>query len=208
MQSIFEPAFLIWVAQFLYFICFIPQIWTNYALKSGKGLNDLFLLAYLNMMMALLFYAYCLQLPPAYRVMYPLQTFAVVILIFQRLYYDKFEEARYYWFSYAINLLVPVVLIRYAMSDYIATGNISGWIFFMLSIVNQLPLVIKIASTKSVQGISFAFLLITGIAGIIEFYVALNLGLPIQTIIGSGRVIVFFIIFCIQFLLYQGNQQR
>lgn len=203
-----NPKILIWVAQFLYFVCFIPQIWTNYKLKSGKGLNDLFLLAYLNTMLTLLFYSFCLGLPPAYKLMYPLQTIATIILTLQRLYYDNFSEAKYYWLLYGLNLTLPLLLVPCAISNCIITGEITGWIFFSISLVNQLPLVIKIASEKSVRGISFDFLLITGIAGIIEFYVALKLGLPLQTIFGSARIIVFFIIFCILFLLYKNNNNN
>lgn len=207
-SKFFDPQTLIWVAQILYFICFIPQIWINYKLKSGRGLNDLFLLAYLNTMLSLLFYAFCIGLPAAYKFMYPLQTFAVLILIFQRLFYDKFSYAKYYWFLYFINLAIPATLIPYAVANYSITGNITGWIFLSISLVNQLPLVAKIASSKSVKGISFDFLLITGIAGVIEFYVALRLGLPIQTIFGSARVIAFFIIFCVQFLLYKNSKSN
>lgn len=203
--SIFNPNILIWVAQFLYTICYIPQIAINYKLKTGKGLSDLFLLAYLNMFITLLFYAFCTGLPPAYKFFYPLQTAAMLVIIFQRLWYDNTSSAKAYWLMYAINIAIPLVLIPYAAGNCNVVGQVTGWTFFIISIISQLPLVIKIYSTKSVQGISFAFLLITGIAGMVEFYVALKLGLPIQTVLGASRVILFFIIFCIQFLLYKNK---
>ncbi|KKQ32737.1 MAG: hypothetical protein US49_C0006G0188 [candidate division TM6 bacterium GW2011_GWF2_37_49] len=203
--SIFHPNALIWVYQFLYTVCFIPQFVTNYKLKTGKGLSDLFLLAYLNMSEALLFYAFCVGLPPAYQFFYPIQTVSVLILILQRLWYDKMADSKWYWLMYTINLAAPIVLIPYAVGHCSLVGNITGWTFFIISFVCQLPLVIKIASSKSVRGISFLFLLITGIAGIMELYVALVMWLPIQTILGALRVVIFFVIFCIQFLLYNNK---
>lgn len=203
--NIFNPNFLIWTAQFLYTICYIPQIAINYKLKTGKGLSDLFLLAYLNMFITLLFYAFCTGLPPAYKFFYPLQTAAMLVIIFQRLWYDNTIAAKAYWLMYTINIAVPLILIPYATSNCNLVGQATGWIFFIISLVSQLPLVFKIYSTKSVQGISFSFLLITGIAGMFEFYVSLVLGLPIQTVLGAFRVVVFFVIFCIQFLLYQNK---
>lgn len=203
--TLIHPGFLIWLAQILYFICFIPQIVVNYRLKSGKGLNDLFMLAYLNTLLALLFYTFCLDLPAAYKFMYPLQTLATIVLIFQRLFYDSFNEAKYYWFLYGLNLIIPLLLVPYASTHCNIVGHITGWIFCAIGLVNQLPLVLKIMRTKSVEGISFNFLLITGIAGIIESYTVIKLGLPLQTILGALRVVAFFVIFCIQFLLYKNK---
>lgn len=204
-ETILHPNFLIWFAQFLYTVCFIPQIITNYMLKTGKGLNDLFLFAYLNTVLALLFYAFCVGLPVAYKFFYPMQATAILILILQRLWYDKTSNARLYWLIYMLNVAMPVVFIPYSLGHCGIVGQISGWIFFVISLVAQLPLVVKIAREKSVVGISFLFLLITGIAGIMELYVALVMNLPIQTILGASRVVLFFVIFCIQFLLYQNK---
>lgn len=204
-SNLLKPDFLVWLAQILYFSCFIPQIIVNYKLKSGKGLNDLFLLAYINTLIPLIFYSQCLGLPLAYKCMYPLQTLATIVLIAQRLYYDSFQESKYYYFLYIANITLPLFLIPYALTHCTITGHITGWIFFTVGIFNQAPLVVKIIQTRSVQGISFNFLLIGGIAGIIESYVALTLALPIQTILGALRVVLFFAIFCIQFLLYKNN---
>jgi uncharacterized protein with PQ loop repeat len=192
----------LWLAQFFYFIGFIPQLITNYQIKSGKGLSDLFLLAYFNAYATLLFYIFCLDLPTAYKIFVPIESVAVVILIFQRLYYDRSARSKWLCVMYSLNTLLMLAIIPAALLYPHSIGHAGGWINTVIFGVSLVPQVLKIHYEKSVEGFSFFFVLLIGIAGIIECAASFICGLPFQTTISAFRVIVFFIILCIQFLMY------
>jgi uncharacterized protein with PQ loop repeat len=198
-----SPQILVWLAQSLYFLCFIPQIIENYRLKTGKGLSDFFLLAYLNTFIALFYYIFCLNLPMAYKILVPTQGLAGLILIIQRLYYNNTPESKFYGFVYLANILAALFFIPPAIVNPVYIGHIFGWGSFILILVNQLPQVIRVMSTKSVRGFSYLFVLITASAAATELYTALILHLPMQTILSASRGLVYFAIFSVLFWMYK-----
>jgi uncharacterized protein with PQ loop repeat len=184
-------------------LSFLPQIIENYKIKSGVGLSDYFLLAYFNTYIALGYYIFCLNLPLAYKIACPAQGILTIILIGQRLYYNHSPESKFYGLIYLVNLLGSLIFIPIAIISPVHTGHIFGWLSFILTLLNQMPQVIKVLSTKSVAGFSYMFILIMAFAAGIETYTAVVLGLPMQTLLSAARGLVYFAIFSALFLLYK-----
>jgi uncharacterized protein with PQ loop repeat len=204
--AILSPNNLVWLAQILYTICFIPQIWENYTVKSGKGLSDYFLLAYLNTYVTLIYYVFCLGLPLAYKVLNPLQCAATIIVIIQRLYYNNSPGSKFYRNIYVINIFGSLLFLPLAYCYPSIIGHVFGWISFFIILLNQMPQVVKLIRTKSVAGFSYLFVLITTVAALTELYAGLMLGLPMQTVLSAARGLLYFSIFTVLFLMYGNNR--
>lgn len=191
-----------WAAQIFYFACFIPQIVTNFRLKSSEGISELFLVFYLNSSLFLMFYTFGLNLPLAYKIMVSLQGLAVLVLIFQRLYYDK-NQAIKNWVFYGFNFFIFFAVVPYAIKNPIFVGTVFGWIAFLFVLLNQLPQVFKVYKEKSVSGFNYLFVFFTGLAALIETLTAFAVGLPIQTKVMALRGVILFLIFSWQFKIYK-----
>lgn len=191
------------IARLCYLACLLPQIWLTQKTRSGKALSELFLFGYLNGYVTYLFYIFSWNLPLAYKIITPLETLAVFILIGQHLYHDRATNHKLLHWLYLANILILVAFIPWAMQNPLQCGNIFGWLTFVLSAINQLPQVVKIFYEKSVRGFSFMFVLFGGIGAISELISSIALSLPIQTIINALRGFIIFLVFCLQFIWYR-----
>jgi len=203
LQSIIEIC--MWLSLIFYWVCFFPQILTNYRAKMGAGISEFMLLGYLNSYLFLLFYIFCLPLPFAYRLMVPLHALATVIIIGQRLYYDSSPVSVRLRWVYFLNILIFLLIIPVARKHPLLIGATFGWCNFILSALNQLPQIVKIHRSKSVVGFSFLFVLFTGLAAALETIVAMVVGLPAQTMVNAVRGVILFLIFCVQFWFYRAR---
>lgn len=192
-----------WAAQIFYFAGFIPQIWTNYTCKSGTGISDLFMFGYLNGYATFLLYAFCRDLPFAYKFWPSLAATAVLIIICQRLYYDRTKAVRLIGFIYALNISASLFLIPFAIQDPYGIGSLCGWTNVFFTSVSQVPQIIYIYRTKSVEGFSFMFVGFMGMAGFLELTTSYLAGLPNQTIFSAARNIFAVFIYIIQFHMYK-----
>ena len=189
------------MSMLLYTLSFVPQIVENYKCRSGTGLSDYFLLAYVHTYMVLLFYIFGLHINIAYKIACPLQAIAVLILVLQRLYYDG-NKAGHMGLMYAANILIYSVFVPIVFFDPIRLGHMFGWISVLLTLVNQVPQIIKIWRSKSVEGFSYILVFVMGLAALCELYSSVSLGLPMQTVISAARGVVYFIVFSFLFCLY------
>lgn len=161
----------VWVVHFLYFVGLLPQIIVNYKLKSSRGLSDLMLSGYFVGYLFVNFYVFLLDLPLSYKVMVPLATIAVLVLVFQRFYYVCLDDSRksfvkLFGIIFLLSLGVAFFVLKYA--PY--TGRVFGWLSAMVWTVYQIPQIIKIYMSKSTKGLSFAFVSIMGCAVSLEFF--------------------------------------
>lgn len=194
-----------WMAQIFYVLCYIPQIMFNYKNKMGRGLSDLMLLGYFNCLVAVLYYVFLCNLPLAYKLLPPLQLVAIVILIFQRLFYDNARSEKSYWFVYSGNMFGVLLFIPLALHNPMAVGWYAGWLMFIFGCLCQLPQVYKIFREKSVSTFSCMFAIFTPIASLIEFATSWVIRLPVQTLITAFRGVIISIIWLIQFRIYRKN---
>ncbi len=193
-----------WLAQLVYVFVYIPQIITNFKNKTGHGLSDLMLLGYFNALVAVVYYVFSCNLPLAYRLLAPIQIVFIIVLIGQRLIYDKDKTAtRPYWFLYGGNMMGALAVFPLSINHPLEVGIGAGWTMFVLSLLNQMPQVMKIFREKSVAGFSIFFALLTLMAGSIEFLTALVVGLPIQTLLSALRGVLFGLVWLVQFKLYR-----
>ena len=198
----------LWIAQFLYFACFIPQIVTNARLKSASGVSTGLLLAFFNGYGTFYLYSYPIGLPLAYQLLAPLQGVALVILIIQRFWYDQTKTIKWPLIGYTLNTLFFLVCIPFVIKQPELLSGIFGWISFVLFLICQLPQTIKVYHEKSVQGFSYGFVFIQGIAAMLETVGSFVGGLPVQTCMMALRGVALFVIFSIQFALYKNNTPR
>lgn len=193
----------LWLAQIFYFACLVPQIITNYRQKSGKGISALLLAGYLNAYLFVLFYVFSMNLPPAYKIMRPLQMFATIILIIQRMYYDKDPLTKKYWYAFGANLIAFILVIPHALAYPLLIGSSFGFANSIISFVNQLPQVVKIHQEKSVVGFNILFVVFTAIGAGIEITASLVTYLPPQVRFNALRALVLCGVICWQFRTYK-----
>ena len=194
-----------WAAQIFYFLSFIPQVWTNYRCKSGTGISDPFLFGYLNGYGTFLLYAFCRDLPFVYKFLPSMAAVGVLTLIILRLYYDTSKGGRSIGFVYALNIAAMLFVIPFALQDPYGIGSLCGWANVFFTSVSQLPQIVHIYKTKSVEGFSFMFVALMGTAGFLELTTSYLAGLPAQTIFSAARNIAAVFIYSVQFYLYKKN---
>lgn len=195
-------SFFAWAALAFYFGCFIPQIIENYRIKSTKGLSPLAMLAYLVGYLALFYYIFLLDLMLPYKVFVPLECTALVILIFQRFYYQGIYSKPWFFWGFISIVSVSAICFPLALLYPMSFGGICGWISLVMFIVQPIPQVIKVYREQSVEGFSFGFVTLQAIAVGCEFTVAVLFKLPAQTVLMVVKGFIFYLVFCHQFWLY------
>ena len=195
----------VWLAQILFFFGLVSQIILNFRLKSTKGLSDLWLILLFNGYLAQIFYTYSLDFPFSYKVMVPLSTLAVLVIIGQRFYYSDLTSRRNINFLkvFIVNLLAALFILPFAVDMPADMGYWSGFLMTILWAIYLLPQVYKIFITKSVEGFSFTLVSLVAVGNFMEFTSAVMLHLPYPTILNNFRAIFFYLLICLQFLLYK-----
>ncbi len=191
-----------WVAYVTYTLCFIPQIITNYRIKSGSGISEFFLFGYLNLHAIFLFYIFLLDLPLPYKFCVPVQLALVLVMIVQRLWYDNAMAAKRMALYYLINIALLLLLIPFALKTPIWFGHLGGWATLGLGYLSQAPQAFKMWRERSVVGFDKTFVYMLLLAGTAEMTGALVGGLPLQTKLAALRVLLFALIFLWQFKCY------
>ena len=132
------------ISLFFYTICFIPQIIKNYVLKSGRGMSELFLFLFLNMLTAFSFYAFIKDLPVTYKFFIPLQAVFVCVLMLQRLWYENDHTNARLSFYFIINLLIWFAVVPLSLLQQELVASLTGWLAVTAGMVRQVPQVVKI----------------------------------------------------------------
>lgn len=192
-----------WAVNILFWGGLVPQVILNYRLKTARGLSDVMLWGYFNGYIAYVYYAFCCNLPLAYRVVVPLCFVTMLLMVVQRFVYDgAYQKDKKLLVFYILNAVAAILILPQAFKQAWFIGSIAGWIEITIWALYQIPQVFKIHVNKSVVGFSFALVTLVGIGDIIELIVAITLRMPLQTIVNDLRGIVIYLIFCVQFWLY------
>ena len=111
----------LWVANIIFFVSILPQIFLNYKIKSTKGLSDFFILLCFCSSLSYWCYAFANDLPIVYIIMANLNLAAFLFLIFQKFYYSGLSRALSF---YAIFLLIFIVILFLSLKT---KTNLSFW---------------------------------------------------------------------------------
>jgi uncharacterized protein with PQ loop repeat len=192
-----------WIVTITYFCALIPQIFLNYRLKSTSGLSDSMLLIYLTAYGAEVGYVYFLNMPLSYKTMIPLGFIAVLIIVYQRLYYvPDHGSKKFIHILYFINF-VFIGLFCAGMYNRMLIGSFAGWIATASFMLAYLPQLVRVQIKKSVHGLSLLFVFMLGVASTTEFIASILLGLPLPSLANGFRGILVSIIFIVQFWMYK-----
>lgn len=205
-QEFFANVF-IWISNLIFFFSLIPQIFLNKKLCSTFGLSDLFLLGYMNSVIANLGYTFCTDLPLVYKIMNPLYAFAVFTLIFQRFKYFCVQRDRKTLILFCVNLVLILIVSILIFFKKISVTWFLGWIPILISLWKKIPQIFKIQRTKSVYGFSLGFILLSLFACFFEILGVIFLKLPVQVLFQDLKGISVYMIFLVQFILYRKNSQ-
>lgn len=198
-----------WIAVFTYFVAAFSQALTNHKLKSTEGLSDSFILFYLNSYILLMYYIFCLDLPQPYRIMEPITGLVIIIIVFQRLWYNPWERSKH---------LLPYLTLSSAIAFFFAVmtrinpellGHATGWASCFFDTVTLIPQIIKMHRTKSVEGFSFLFATAIALANGIEVVASIyNHNIPFQTVVMGLKGVIIYVICVIQFFIYSQKNKK
>lgn len=200
----FIALILAWIAVFTYFVAAASQALTNHKLKSTEGLSDSFIIFYLNTYILLMYYIFLLDLPMPYRIMEPLTGLIIIIIVFQRFWYNPWERSKH---------LIPYLTISSGIAFFFAIlvrthpgliGHGTGWASCFFDTVTLIPQIIKMHRTKSVEGFSFLFATAIALANGIEVIASIYNpeSIPFQTVVMGAKGIIIYVICVIQFFIY------
>ena len=201
---------LTWVANTAYVTCYVPQIITNFRLKSGTGVSDGLLIGYLNLQAVTLFYVFLIGLPPAYAILVPIQAIATLTLIIQRLAYDKVHNLSFWRMEIItiLNIAAFIVLLPFALRNPYIVGHLGGWGNVIIGGVSWFPQMFKVWRSKSVAGFDIRFVALNFFGGVCELIGAVIGDLPLQTKVSDLRLIILCLMVFGQFALYRNNHAR
>lgn len=187
-----------WVPPFLYLLSFIPQVAKNSRIRSAKGFSDMYLLGFFSAYSCFLVYLYCFNFPAGYRVMSVVQSCLMFTLLGQRLYYDGIRKSLGFSATIFGICFLHLSLVRYYLQYPVFFGSIFGWLvvfFFSVSPVTQM---IHFFKTKSVKGFSVTFASLFLVGSLVEFFLAIVLQLPIQSVVLCSKNFFLY-----SFILFQ-----
>ena len=192
-----------WIPFVIYFISPIPQIITNYKNESTRGVSFYMILLDYAGAVTTTIYTFALWLPLACRVMEPTCLIMISVLWAQSVIYAPDARTRRNSIIMYVLLHVAVVLIVLATLFFrYEIGNLMGWFALYVQLFTQLPQILKNHERQSTKGLSFSYISLYSLAGMLEMVVALILRLPVQTFLYGARAVVYYVILCYQFYIY------
>lgn len=192
-----------WVPHTLYASAIIPQMIKNYRLKSTQGLSLPMVFARFSGEVSYTFYIYLLGLPMVYRVMIPIYTMNLGILLVQAAWYAPTKEyrSRVFWgmggVLFCMFAVMPLVWLY-----PVWMGKYAGWLAVCTLAFSQAPQVYKNYRRQSVHGFSLGYTLLMGFGSFIELLYVIYLQLPVQTLASCTRSLLFYTIYWYQFIRY------
>ena len=203
MNKFLIPEILAWVPALVYFSAPWMQVIKNFFRGTARAVSHRMLFVAAIGSVSKLLYNYFLWLPFAYRFMRPFTLLALGVLVWQSYRYTEsaVTQRRTVLAYMSLALFVAsLILCGIWMPSFIGHG--AGWISFIALSVYQAPQVWKNYTRKSVEGLSFAYLTLLCVGAILEIVVAVIMGLPVQSVLNGLRGILYYSIFCYQFVHY------
>ena len=197
---------LIWVSLLLYSGSFIPQIVVNYQIKSARGISDMFIWCYCTGYLLMLLYVFLQPFAYPYRIMVPIETGFMMVLLGQRLYYDGLKKSPGFNLAIIASFVAIFGMLYFVPVHQQLVANIAGWISFMAFAINPVPQLIKIFRTKTTFGFSFWFASLTAAAQVFELVGGVIECVPIPTLAMAVRGLIVYVFYWIFFAKYPAKR--
>lgn len=191
-----------WAALLFYSGCFLPQILTNYRIKSAKGMSDAFIWCYLTGYLLTILYVYGQPFAHPYRVMVPLETILMGIIVAQRFYYDGYRKSNVFFLATLASILCTILAAFFIPTYGQAIATTTGWLTLAVFTVNQIPQILKIYRDKSTYGFSFLFITLTATGQVCELIGGVITHIPLPTMIIAARGLFLYAIYVYFFRKY------
>ncbi len=192
-----------WVVNIFFVLAVWPQVYLNYKNKSIRGLSDLYIMFYFDGYVFNVLYMFSLNFHLAYKIRSTLALFVISILVYQRFLYGRDSLNTKIKNMYLYNFLFLIFVSFILNLNPIIAGHIIGWALVIIWSVYQIPQLLKIQRTKSVEGFSFFLVSFVGIGNMIDWFAAYLLNLPLQTHLIASRGVLVYFIFIFQFWNYK-----
>lgn len=197
-----------WVPMILFFLAPFAQVYRNWKNKSAKGVSQATIVLCITGLMCSILYDHFMALPLAYEVMHPLILFAWGLLAFQEYWFSGRVTVRRSIIAMYVGIVLAAVGLFFWGQYYpLQVGAVMGWAFALLYTIFQVPQIIKNYRESSVEGLSFSYISIMGLASLTELSIAYIRLLPLQSVANATRGIMVFLVFVYQFSKY-GHRKR
>ncbi|MBD3231958.1 hypothetical protein GF322_04865 [Candidatus Dependentiae bacterium] len=204
----FIAGLVIWIINIIFVFSFLPQIILNYKLKTATGIADYYILGSFLGQCSYIAYSFRASLPLVYKVMNPIYTAPLFLLIIQRFYYSDFYMRKKICRQYFFVVMIILLLFFISFLEYKLIINFLGWIPIGTGFLKKLPQIFKIYIKKNVHDFSCGFIFLNIFGYCFEMIAAIFLNLPFQVIANDLKNIFIFSIFLIQFFLYNPSLKK
>lgn len=199
---------LLWTSLFLYSSCIVPQIITNYRIKSAQGISDIFIWCYFTGYLLMLLYIFCQPFAYPYRIMVPLETCLMTAVVLQRYYYDGFNRSMGFNIAIALSIALTLLALLFIPLHSQLIADVAGWLCFVTFSLNPFPQLFKIIKSKTTYGFSFWFITLTTFAQLCELIGGIIQKVPAPTLGMAIRGLIIYGVYVYLFIKYPGKSKR
>lgn len=198
-----------WIPMLLFFIAPLAQVYLNWCKHSTKRLSQWTVFLGMSGLVCSLLYDHFLCLPLAYRCMHPFILLAWALLALQEFWYSGRVVVRSSLvYAYGCAGIATAGALFWGQYYPLEVGVGAGWLFTVLYAIFQLPQLIKNQRERSVEGLSFWYVSILGIAAMVELLIAYWRLLPVQSLLSAVRGLLVYCIFLYQFAVFNTASRK
>lgn len=196
----------------LYFVWFVPQLILTFKRKDTSGLSlwmhSILFLGYLTDLM----YGFGQHLPIQYRLVTIAGLISLAIEHYQFGYYGLMSSGeRNNYRAISLALLIIFISVLYNITlrvDSASVYNIVGIISMFCWLVFAMPQIIKNYQNQSTEGLSFSFVVLSVVTGILDLISTYALNWPWASKVGAPLGLIQKIILLIQCYGYQKQNKQ
>lgn len=153
-------------------------------------------------------YIFLCNLPRIHKMLYPFCLASMTILVVQSYFYDKNRaEKKWLRFAYLNLFCAETAVILLGQWHPAQAGMLAGWVAVAFGICSDLPQIYRNWCRKSMVGFNILFSSFIGFGGMCDLALSLYFGLPLPTVITTARVVVCYLVYVTQFIMYRGSSR-
>jgi uncharacterized protein with PQ loop repeat len=138
--------------------------------------------------------------------MVPIETSLMMLVLWQRFYYDGFKISPLFSYSIIASFMFAagMLVLNVWYPGYVIT--FIGWAAFVVFSCNPIPQLIKIIREKATYGFSFGFASFTALAQVIELVCGIIEKVPVPTLVTAARGVIVYLWYCYLFYRYSAKR--